>query len=387
MSSSDEFDDLDNGLFDDAETLVDLEARAVKSSQAPKRHIQPYKHVTATPKTAASRPTPQPPPKFGGRKEPGPINTEPRAGKGGFGWEYGGKRSMDENVDRYLAQVNERQAYWGQGGSNNQDEETYPDVVMNEDGGYGIGVGEVVDTHSRPNIALAAPPKTEQQKKEEEEKRLQAAAARRAAIAQATDQSAVAGPGPTTARHFAKTTSVPLHQPQPRTFSANPRLLSRSTSAGHHPVSRPTSRGPGLSPIPSQSASQTPPLPASQGSLARKAALELDQERKKREAVETELQKLRAELEKQRRENEEHREREAMDIDVEEAGPAENKRDEGTEDEAETTRKIEALQASVWSAQGEAQQVRRLQEEVGRLPLWMWLITRRGDGISQRQTG
>jgi len=361
MSSPDEFDDFGDDLFSDAQTLAALEAQAMKSSQAPKRHIQPYRHVTAAPKAGPSKP---PPSKttFGGRKEPGPINTEPRAGVGGFGWEHGGKRSMDGNVERYLAQVNDRQAYWQQGNGKDQ-EESYPDVVMTKDGGYGIEVGEVVDKHARPSMAMAAAPLNDQEKKEEEKKRTQGAAARRAAIAQASQQSAVAGPGPTTTRNFAKTTSVPIQQPQPQKFSANSRLLARSTSAGHHPVTRPLSRGSAagaLTPIPSEPSSQTPPIPASQGSLVRKAALELDEERRKREAIEAELEKVKRELQRQQKEHDEQRQKERMDVDVPEMASA---KEEG-ENNLDLSEQLERLKSELYRATGEAQQVRRAQAEV-----------------------
>lgn len=285
---------------------------------------------------------------------------------------------MDGNVERYLAQVNDRQAYWQQGNGNgngytkHQDEESYPDVVMTKDGEYGIEVGEVVDKHARPSISMAATSRTDQQKKDDDEKRAQGVAARRAAIAQASQQSAIAGPGPTT-RHFAKTTSVPIQHPEPQKFSGNSRLLARSTSAGHHPITRPLSRGLGagaLTPIPSEPSSQSPVISASQGSLARKAALELDDEKRKREATEAELEKVKRELEKHRKETEERKQKDDVDTYQSRASPEAEKQGE---DGPTLREQIKALQSEVWSARGEAQQVRRAQEEVS-IPAASWLM-------------
>lgn len=300
---------------------------------------------------------------------------------------------MEGNVERHIAQIVKRQAYWSHGGRSNDpginggEEESYPQITM-KNGSYGLEAPDIVDKHARPNISFP-PAKMEQQKREDEEKKRQAAEARRAALmglptpiesaangvnAPArrpgpvlTTNSAVAGPGPSTTRNLTKTNSTP-NQQQAEKFPNN-RTMSRSISAGQlhsRPIMTSVSRRPGplLSPILSSQSSQSAQMPASQGSMARKAALELDEERRKREEVEEELQRIKAELLEKERKFEEERERRELDIDRQERATVQAKQERKQEDGEDWKTKFQALQGDYYRAKGEAESMRRAQKDV-----------------------
>ncbi|ORX37376.1 hypothetical protein BD324DRAFT_650973 [Kockovaella imperatae] len=344
-TSSDPYD-FDDDLFADTAALDQLEASALQASQAAPRSrvTQPYHHTVTKPKPSilSSNVT------FSGRKAPQPINTEPRAGNSGFGWEYGGKRSIEGNVERHVENVNKRQAYW----SNNQpggyttsnviqEEESYrPDIVVGENG-YELGEDEIVDSHTTRNFGVAPPAS--------QSGRSEAAAARRAAIQQASQsikqESNVAGPS------HARSTSIDPGKLAPgRQFPGQARNFARSVSAGHHPSTTaqtfPSGGGSRLSPIPSEgSGSQT----SSQGSLARKTAIQLEEEKRRAQALEQEIADLKKQLERRQR-----------------AEPARQKQaaQEGMEvDSEDVAAKMDELKNQLWKAQGEAQTMRRAQKE------------------------
>lgn len=105
-------------------------------------------------------------------------------------------------------------------------------------------------------------------------------------------------------------------------------------------------------------------MPASQGSMARKAALELDEERRKREEVEEELQRIKAELLEKERKFEEERERRELDIDRQESAAVQAKQERKQEDGEDWKTKFQALQGDYYRAKGEAESMRRAQKDV-----------------------
>lgn len=349
-TSSDPFDD-DDDLFADLSALDKLEASALQASQAPKsRVIQPYHHTIAKPKATPSILSSTA--RFSGRKAPQPINTEPLAGNTGFGWEYGGKRSMEGNVQRHVENVKNRHENLSKDTNglvpqSGGEEEIYqPDVVMGEQG-YELGENEIVDSHTMRNIG--APPPASQAHQ------IEGAAARRAAIAQASqsfsnDASSIVGPSNT------RDTSAGLEVlAPPQKFSAPTRSLSRSISAGHHPLPTTVAARAQIrfSPIPSEAEGS---LLSSQGSLARKTAFQLDEEKKRSEALELEVAKLRTQLKaRQNAEGTKNRERNDGGMNV-------NQEDNAVQEELQA--KLDELQNQVWKAKGEAETIRRAQREV-----------------------
>jgi hypothetical protein len=363
MTSSDPFDD-DDDLFNDNETLAALEAQA-KAAQAPAKNriMQKYHHTMAQPKAGPSGPsttTKNGKGNFGGRNAPAPLNTEPRAGVGGFGWQEGGKRVVEGNIDRHITSIDERQAYWkGEIAKGTQAQgkkrltEEYPDVIVKPDGAYGFGEGGGALLHAASQARAS-----------------EGAAARRAAIAAATANVHKA-PEAKPILQSVNPLSQAKAAPKADKFPSNDRTLSRSMSAGHHPVARTNSRGFGgqMSAIQSQSSSQGQQvLPSSQGSLARKTALELDEERRRREAAEEELARLKLKVaeqeerilaEREAREREEDR-RQLDGQDERGQGASDKPR----EDDEDMTTKYKQLQEEMWTAKGEAEQVRRKKQEV-----------------------
>lgn len=358
MLSSDPFD-IDDDLFANPAALDELEASALQSTQAPpqpppphpphpnpnppRRQTQPYHHPLVRPSQT-----------FSGRKEPAPLNTEPRAGNSGFGWEFGGKRSIDGNVERHIAAISERAAYWSHGHGNERDEEEYPVVVLGEDGRHGFGDGEeedVVDNHARTGVGLVMPNASQQVRD------VKGAQARREAIA-AAGAAEAAAPVQAVRAPLSRSNSASSPTGLNRQVQAGPsnlaqqphhlerpqfvqRSLSRSVSAGAHPVSRPPSRINPLPPISSQTSQ------SSQGSAARKAVFELEGERRRRETAETQLQAARDQIIlEQRLREEKAREEESIH----------------SGDDPE--RRLKDLQAELWRAKGEAESVRRAQRDV-----------------------
>jgi len=306
---------------------------------------------------------------------------------------------MEGNVERHIAQIDKRQAYWSHGGRSNDagpsrqggDDESYPQITM-KNGSYGLEAPEIVDNHARPNISFP-PAKMEQQRREDDEKKRQAAEARRAALtglptpsgsaANGIDvparrlpgpilpmNTAVAGPGPSTTRNLTKTNSTPINHIAEK-FSSN-RTISRSISAGQlhsKPVVTSVSRvpGPQLSPIPSSQSSQSIQIPASQGSMVRKAALELDEERRKREEAEAQLKRIKAELLQKESKFEEERERREMEMDRQDAATTQARQVKDEEGGEDWKVKFQALQGDYYRAKGEAESMRRAQKDVSGL--------------------
>ena len=338
--SSDPFDDDD--LFNDAETLAQLdrlEQQAIQLSQAQpaKRQTKPYHHTVTQPKAGPSKP-----PTFGGRKEPAPLRTEPGVKTGGFGWEHGGKRSIDGNVQRHIAQVEQRQAYWQKDEANgnvdgtssgySKDDESYPSIVLNKDGGYGLEEAEVVDKHTLPpTTLLPVGPRAKTP-----------AEIRREAIQRASREPLPAIPEPSGSQ-------------QTTPFTGCNRTFARSISAGNHPISRTTfkSSAPALPTIPSSQRASTPPLPASQGSIARRAALELDDEKRKLEDAQIRIAQLQRQLEEERT----RPQRTGV------LQPSQRAAQPDAPEVSELQAKFKALQADFWKAKGEAENIRRAQKD------------------------
>ena len=417
MAGSDEGDEFDDDLFSnfDADALQQIDS-VISASQAPKRqhqasppHLPQRKpkvvssthHVLARPanrpsQASNSRPsTPQAGPSRPmiphrtrpAPRDPGPLNTEPRTGAGGFGWEHGGKRQ--EDAERYIALVDDRQQYWGTGGRSNttngrprgqkvveedEDEDEPPMVEMNPNGTYRhVPTPDVVDKHAKPSISLPATRRQEDAASlaagAEARRRAMMAAMQLDSPADRAAGPAAAGPGPSTVRQMTKATSGPVQQLQQqhnssqRFPSPSGRTLSRSISAGHHPMSKPihySSRAmsPQLATIPAESSQATPP--ASQGSLARKAALEADSIQRAKEALEKELATVKRELDEERRRAEGREKKEndaAMRDDFGERGPLDD-------DGVDWKKKYEEERNKVFTSEGAASSVRRRMQTV-----------------------
>jgi hypothetical protein len=105
-------------------------------------------------------------------------------------------------------------------------------------------------------------------------------------------------------------------------------------------------------------------MPASQGTLARKAALELDEERRRREEAEDEVRRMKAELLDKERKLEEEREMREMEEDRKEK-TATQARHVGQEEEGDDWKtRFQALQMDYYRAKGEAETMRRAQKDV-----------------------
>ena len=345
--SSDPFD-FDDDLFANPATFDALEAYALQSTQvplAPPPQPGPAKRLNAAYQHQAARAPNRPPilsQTFAGRKEPAPLNTAPRAGNSGFGWEYGGKRSIEGNVARHIAAIDERAAYWSHG-NRLEEEDDFPDVVVGEDGEYGVGRqedghGEVVDKHAKTGESLMWDAKGDAERGGAIE------AGSREASRPTISRSTSAGPSKLPPQ------AHPEHQYQPQ-LQKTPlqsqqfiqRPLSRSASDGSRPLPRAQSRTNPLRPIASQSSQE------SQGSAARRAAMELDEERRKREAVEAQLQALRDQL---------------LDDRDKVKGKERETEGEVTDEREDITKRMEELQAELWRAKGEAETMRRAQKDV-----------------------
>jgi len=284
--------------------------------------------------------------------------------------------------------VDDRQQYWGAGGrssttngrsrgqeNGDEDDEEPPMVEMNPNGTYRhVPTPDVVDKHAKPSIALPAA-----RRNEDPASVAAGAEARRRAMMAAMQldngaingtASATAGPGPSTVRQMTKSTSGPLqhlqqqHNSSQRFPNPNSRTLSRSISAGHHPISKPINypsraMSPQLAPIPAGSSQSTPP--ASQGSLARKAALEADSIRLAKEALEKELARVKRELEDERLKAEarEKRENEAAIRDETERKPL-------GDDDVDWKKKYEEERNKLFTSEGAASSVRRRMQMVSR---------------------
>ena len=348
--------DIDDDIFANPDALDALEAHALQSTQAPSkstsqrpakaRITQPYHHQVARPSQT-----------FSGRKEPAPLNTEPRTSNCGFGWEFGGKRSIEGNVERHIAAISERAAYWSHG--NGRGEEDYPDIVVGEDGRYELGhdtdgEGEVVDNHARTGFGLAHPVLSQNQSVDQ-----RGAAARREAIAAAANAEIGLPPRASLARSNSASSSISVPQPGPNKLDLAPqpqprlqpplaqRSLSRSASVGSHQHSRPIPRISPLPPILSQSSQ------SSQGSTVRRAAMELAEERQRREAVELQLQSLRTQISIEQRKGQEKEQEKEQERRIDSTKPGDD-----------LEKRLAALQADLWRARGETETMRRAQKDV-----------------------
>lgn len=284
-------DPFDDDFFDDPDALKAIEAAETLalSSQVPlPRQSQRYHHTISAPRAAAP---------FGRRKDgtprdPAPLNVTPGAVAGGFGWEHGGKRVVEGNVERHLAAIDQRQAYW------RKEEDPPMDMVVDSTGRYAREDDEVVDNRHQPiSESLAS-----QVRRPPDPKSVQA---RRAAMAAAMEE--------TPARPFA-----------------------RSVSAGSHLRPQPVAGPSRLEPIASQSSQ------GSQGGAVRKLHLDLENEKKKREELEKEIEKLRNVPKTDGWEIE-------VDVDL---------------DEEERKKKIQALQLKVYEAEGRAATLERTKQKV-----------------------
>lgn len=326
--SSDPYDDDD--FFDDPSTLAaiaQVEERAIAASQVPRR-TGGYHHTVARP-VAGPRAT-----QAAAKKAPAPINTNPRVSNCGFGWEQGGKHSTR------LAQglpINGMARF-------NTDEDEPMDVIVDDKGQYGFGSAEdepVYDERARPELRQmveAAARKSEAPKRSVALAPVQGSQARRDAIAAAlpprapiqrtTSANAIAGPSTTVAAGAAG------RFPQ--------RAFTRAASTGS-PFARAASMGPSrpvsvLPPIGSQGSQ-----PSSQGAASRKAFFELEEERRRREALEAEVRALRS-----------ANRRDSM----------EPTRPELPDDVENALQEIALLKQKLYSAQGEAATAKRNQAAV-----------------------
>ncbi|RSH93008.1 hypothetical protein EHS25_008456 [Saitozyma podzolica] len=376
--SSDSFDDDD--LFDDPaalDAIAAVEAQAISASQATKPHAtQGYHHTVSLPRVGSSKPVP--PPAFGvtskGKaRDPVPINTEPRVSTGGFGWGDGGKHFFPGNMERIITAGKQQRFREG------YDDDDLPEIMMDDSGRYGFLGGaeeEVVDNHARAVSESLAAKAPIARPVGDTSAVATAAAVRRLAIRAAMDGTArddamsimsrsvsADSKGPATSNQprppLAPLQQQPL-QAGPSRFGA-PRSLSRSVSAGSHIFARPapTSSTSRLEPILSQSqssqngdraASQGPP--ASQGAAARRAVFELDEERRKRDDLERQLDELKAQAASHQGKGKGR----ALWEGGEEVA-------EGDGTDADMTKKIKELQTELWRAKGEAESVRRAQRD------------------------
>lgn len=297
MADLDSFDD--DAFFSslDLNVLDQVEAHAISSTQAARPH-----HTIAKP-----------------QKEPRPINTEPRAGgKSTFGFGELGKHTHPANETRYIDGVEKRKQYWG---LKRDDDAEYPSVTVDATGRYGIAQDsdddeQVVDLHAPGGRALTYG----RQVAPQPDLGSQGARARREAL--------VGAMLPPSARDGA----LPGSQS---------RVLSRSVSTGKQVVVPRTGRS-NLAPIASQSSQ-----PSSQGSQVRRSALQLDDERRKREELEQQVRALQTQLQASKQTREHWTNGLHVDLDRE---PLEQQ--------------LKVIQAQLWQAKGEAETVRRTHKTV-----------------------
>lgn len=351
---SDPFDD--EAFFSDIDlsALEECEAQAIQATQVAGLKLQENGNSTRYHHTVAS-----PRPEL--RKEPRPLNTEPRAGgKSTFGFGEGGKHTHPANEIRLVENVRKRKEYWGVPRHDDGEEYDRPAVTVDPTGRYGLvvdhneedgyGDDDVVDLHApgarthalTTNGSFARPIDLGSQ----------AAMARRAAITEAARNLSPID------SNFASSSSnqqgVPRHtgdpaHPLPRhsTMAGPSRVLSRSVSAGNHVLAKSRQGAPRvLSPVLSQSSANHPP--SSQGSQLRRSVLELEDERRQREGLEARIKQLNYELAASK--------------------PAPrhwaNGLPDNGEEEIPSGHKIKSLQTDLWIAKGEAENMRRAQKEV-----------------------
>jgi hypothetical protein len=311
MADTDLFDD--DAFFTnlDLAVLDQVEAQAISSTQAVKETDN--RHHTI------------PPP----QKEPRPINTEPRAGgKSTFGFGELGKHTHPANETRYIDGVEQRKQYWG---LKRDDDLDYPAVTVDATGRYGLAQDSdddemVVDLHAPGGRALAFG----RQRALQPDPSSQGARARREALVR---PGPMLPPAPPT-RDDGSAKILPGSQI---------RVLSRSVSTGKQVIIPRTGRAQSnLAPIASQSSQ-----PSSQGSQVRRSALQLDDERRKREELEEQVRSLQVQLRESKRPQEHWTDGVHVELNGE---PLEQQ--------------IKAIQAQLWQAKGEAETVRRTHKTV-----------------------
>ena len=315
MVGSDPYDDLDFDIDDTAlGEIANIEAHYTASQAAPQPDHRNYNHPAPQNATASSSkhhtiaqprnagpstnnvrppqvtgpggmaPAPFGRTKAGKSRAPAPLNTTPGVTGTGFGWEHGGKRSMDANLPRNLAAIDERQAYWyGKdpvaGGTAVEDAAASSQHVnTTHRQGHSRSTSaqavtpieeedQVLDAHNAAESLQPIAPRLSRASREPSEG---ARAARAAAIAQAAGP---ARPAPLIKRSF-----------------------SRSASTGSHILNgrpQPMAGPSRLSPIPDAPASQTSSQQSS-GALLRRTHLELESYKDREKALHQRIAELEA---------------------------------------------------------------------------------------------
>jgi YD repeat-containing protein len=323
--TSDPFDD--DAFFADIDisALEAVEAQAISATQVVRAPPQPQPRATNL------------------QKEPRPINTEPRAGgKSTFGFGELGKHTHPANETRYIDGVEKRKQYWGiRRDDDKEDEENgYPVVTIDATGQYDLArdtddEDQVVDTHAPGGRGVAY---------------TRTAALQRSSRTETAGN--VAGPSRLPAippRNPAEIDAIRMPAPANGDLPlGSTRVLARSASVGKQVFAPRGGRlQPGLAPILSQSnPSQSMPS-SSQGSQARRSVLQLDDEKRRREDLEREVERLQAQLQASKTQNRHWTD--GIQVDMGNGNPEDRVRD---------------LQGQLWKAKGEAENIRRMQKTV-----------------------
>jgi len=327
--------------FDDDTFFADIDISALEAVEA--------QAISAT--QAAARAPARPPPLSNLTREPRPINTEPRAGgKSTFGFGELGKHTHPANEARYIEGVEKRKQYWGiRRDDDEPDGDGYPAVTMDATGRYDLARDDddddqVVDTHAPGGRGVAYTRTVALQ-------RNSFAKSREAHLDRETsNDKAGQSKLPTNGiRESILRDSSQMPAPAvPNLPGGTTRLLSRSASVGKQVFAPRGGRlQPGLAPISSQSnPSQSLPS-SSQGSQARRSVLQLDDERRRREELEKEVERLHAQLEASKPKPRHWTD--GIQVDLGKGKPEEM---------------VKVLQKQVWQAKGEADTIRRVQKTV-----------------------
>lgn len=351
---SDPFDD--DAFFSniDLSALDECEAQAIQATQAVKPKLREDGNTTRYHHTVAS-----PRPEL--RKEPRPLNTEPRAGgRSTFGFGEGGKHTHPANEIRLVESVRKRKEYWGLPRDDDEEEYDRPSLTVDPNGRYGLVVDhneedgyeddDVVDLHAPGARTHALTTKASFARPIDFGS--QGAIARRAAITEAgrsvsTVDRNIGSSSLKQAVVLRQTGDTALPLPRHSAMAGPSRVLSRSVSAGNHVLAKTRQGAPrALSPVLSQTSANPPP--SSQGSQLRRSALELEDERRQREGLEARVRQLNDELAASK--------------------PAPRHWADGLSGndagDVASEQRIKALQTDLWIAKGEAETMRRAQKEV-----------------------